>query len=177
MAVKVRPSFIKSLNTDFDEKMSLKDWIIEVVYFNSFSIFLRRVWRFIKRVIRWLPLLWNQEEWDYRYLYDLIIFKMKELRKNIEQDTWHTEDCVKEELAQIDECLDHYDKFENWTKYIKIPEPPEDFERWSDCADGCKEMHFTEEEHKAYEKANKFEEKHFKAFWKKFVKYHTNWWT
>ena len=42
---------------------------------------------------------------------------MKEIRKNIEQDTWHHPDCIKEELEQIDSCLDHFDKYE--TKSMK----------------------------------------------------------
>lgn len=171
----VRPSFIKSLNPI--KEMTIKDWIIEIVWYNDFAIFCRKIGRFIRRLYRWIPLLWKQEDWDYHYIYDLIIFKMKEIRKNIEQDTWHHPDCIKEELEQIDSCLDHFDKYENWTDYIEIPEPTKDFERWTDCGDGCKTLNFTDEEHEAYQKANKFEEEHFKAFWDEFIKYHRNWWT
>ena len=100
---------------------------------------------------------------------------MKELRKAISEDTWHTEECVKEELEQIDSCLDHFDKYENWPNYIQVP--TKTFDDWVDNEDGTKSLQFTDEEHEAYQKANEFEQEHFKAFWDEFVKYHRNWWT
>lgn len=171
----IKPSFIKSLNTD--NKMTIKDYITEIVFFNNFSCFLRKFCRFIKRMFRWIPVLWKQEEWDSHYIYDLLIFKIKEIRKSIEEDTWHHPDCIKEELKQIDSCLDHFDKYENWPDYIKVPEPPKDFQRFTPCEDGYEQLNFTDEEHEAYQKANEFEEEHFQAFWDEFVKYHRNWWT
>lgn len=173
----VRPSFIKSLNIDGDDKLNIKDWIIEIICYNEPGIFLRRVGRFILRLKRWLPVLWKQEEWDFEYTYDLLEQKIKDLRDCIKKDTWHTEDCVKEELQQIDACLQHLDKYRNWTHYIEIPEPPEDFVRWTDCENGCKELHFTDEEHKAYQKANEFEEENRLAFWEDLKNHGGNWWT
>ena len=32
---------------------------------------------------------WNQEDWDYEYIYDLLITKMKELREEMSKDYWH----------------------------------------------------------------------------------------
>ena len=174
----VRPSFIKSLNIDGDDKMTIKDWIVEIFCYNDFSCFIRRIGRFILRLIRWIPILWNQEEWDFSYIYDMIEMKMKELRKEISEDTWHTEDCVKEELQQIDECLDHLDKHRNWTKYIKIPETPKDWDEFPlDEKTGLHGWNCTPEQHEAFKKANEFETDNFNKFWEKFVKYHTNWWT
>lgn len=162
---------------DIDSDITIRDWLQEIIFHNDLVCFIRKVGRFILRVFRYLPVLWKQEEWDYRYIYDLMIFKIKEIRKNISEDTLHTEDCINEQLEQIDSCLAHFDKYENWTDYIEIPEPPEDFERWTDCEDGCKRLNFTDEEHEAYQKAHEFEEEHFKAFWDEFIKYHRNWWT
>ena len=173
----VRPSFIKSLNIDGDDKITMKDWIIEIVCYNQPVIFLRRVGRFILRIIRWIPVLWKQEEWDFGYTYDILEQKIKDLRDCIKKDTWHTEDCVKEELQQINVCLQHLDKYRNWTHYIEIPEPPEDFVRWTDCENGCKELHFTDEEHEAYQKANEFEEENRLAFWEDLKNHGGNWWT
>ena len=168
----VRPSFIKGL---VDEDMSIKDWLVEILFYNDFACFLRRIGRFILRIGRWIPVLWKQEEWDFAYIYDLLIMKMKELRKSISEDTWHHEDCVKEELEQIDSCLDHLDKYLNWPNYIKVPIAS--FDRWVDNEDGTKSLEFSEEEHEAYQKANEFEQEHYDAFWDEFVKYHRNWWT
>ena len=163
----VRPSFIKSLNIDGDSKMTIKDWIVEIVCYNEPVIFLRRIGRFLARLIRWIPVLWKQEEWDFGYTYDILEHKIKEIRKCVSEDNWHATECVEEELKQIDEVLSHLDKYRNWTDYIDIPEPPKDFVRWTDCEDGCKELHFTDEEHIAYDKAHKFEEENYNAFWDK----------
>ena len=173
----VRPSFIKSLNIDGDSKMSIKDWIIEIVWYNQPIIFLRRIGRFILRLVRWIPVLWKQEEWDFGYTYDLLEQKIKDLRDCIKTDTWHTEECVKEELEQIDSVLEHLDKYRNWTKYIDIPEPPEGFQRFTPCEDGLSQWNSFPEEHEAFQRANKFEEEHFNAFWDELKKNGGNWWT
>lgn len=173
----VRPSFIKSLCIDGDDKMTIKDWIIEIVCYNQPVIFLRRVCRFILRLFRWIPVLWKQEEWDFGYTYDILKLRLEELRKNISEDTWHTPECIEEELQQIDSVLDHLDKYRNWPDYIDIPNPPKDFERFTPRENGCSEMHFTEKEHEAYQKATKFEEEHYNAFWDELKEHCMNWWT
>lgn len=171
----VRPSFIKSLSVDSD--MTIKDWIEEIVWYNPVTIYLRKVGRFILRVIRWIPVLWKQEEWDFGYTYDILKHKILEIRKNIEKDTWHAKECVNQEIQEIDSVLDHLDKFLNWTSYIEIPEPPEDFQRMVPTEDGMYTMEFTDGEHKAYEEANKFEEEHYNAFWNELREHSGNWWT
>lgn len=167
----IRPSFIKSLE---DSKMTIKDWVIEILFYNPLSIKLRKIGRFILRLIRWIPVLWKQEEWDFGYTYDILEHKIKEIRNNITKDTWHTSDCVKEELEQIDSVLDHLDKFRNWTKYIEIPSS---VNKWVDNENGTKSLEFTEEEHLAYQKAEEFEEEHYNAFWDELKEYSSNWWT
>lgn len=172
----VRPSFIKSLNINGESKMTIKDWIEEIVCYNEPIIFLRKVGRFVLRLFRWIPILWNQEEWDFGYIYPILKQKIKEIRKSVSEDTMHTEDCVQEELEQIDEVLSYLDKYRNWPKYIEIPDPPKDFKRTTPTKNGAFELHFTEEEHKAYQKAHEFEEENFNLFWDKLKSYHTNWW-
>lgn len=86
----IRPSFIK-------DDLSLKDYIVEFLCYNNFSCFLRRVGRFILRLFRWIPVLWNQEEWDYEYIYDLLEMKMKELYENMFHDTWHEQRGTKKD--------------------------------------------------------------------------------
>ena len=168
----VRPSFIKSLNTD--DKMTIKDWVVEIVWYNQPCIFFRRVGRFILRIITWIPVLWKQEEWDFGYTYDILEHKIKEIRKCVSEDTWHTEECVKEELEQIDSVLDHLDKFRNWPRYVEVPDP---MNRWIKNDNGTSTLEFTEEEHKAYQKATEFEEEHYNAFWDEMKKNSGNWWT
>ena len=46
--IMVRPSFIKSLNEN--DTMTLKDWIIEILWYNPFMTHLRKIGRFLLSV-------------------------------------------------------------------------------------------------------------------------------
>ena len=46
----VRPSFIKSLDIDGDNKMTVKAWLVEIFWYNRPMIFFRRLGRFIQRL-------------------------------------------------------------------------------------------------------------------------------
>lgn len=171
----VRPSFIKSLDIDGNFKMTLKDWAEEILLYNRFSSFLRRVGRFILRLFRWVPLLWNQEEWDYSYIYDILILKMKELRKDMSKDCWHDQREVQKSIKQIDICLARLDRYVNWVDYYDYPmediytEPTED---------GCYRMCYASEKNEQQRLgAIKFEEKNFNKFWKDFIAWYRGWWT
>ena len=169
----VRPSFIKSLNSeDGNYKMSIKDHIVEILWYNEPCIFLRKVGRFILRLCRWVPLLWKQEEWDFGYTYEILELRLKELRKSLEEDTWHDPKEVEEAIEQINSCLGHMDNYLNWTDFIPIP----DGETWTKVEGGFK-LEFTPEQKEAFEKANKFEEEHYNAFWDELKKNSGNWWT
>ena len=168
----IRPSFIKGLN---GEKMAIKDWIEEVIIYNRVSSFVRRVVRFIKRVWKWIPVLWNQEEWDYAYIYDLLIVKMKELRKSMSKDYWHDRKEVQRSIKQIDICLARLDRYLNWTKHYYYP--MEDI-YYEPTDDGCVRMCYASEANEGQRSgATPFEEKNFTKFWKDFVKWHRGWWT
>lgn len=168
----VRPSFIKSLNIEEESKMGIKDWVIEILFYNKVSIFLRKVGRFLLRLIRWVPLLWRQEEWDFGYTYEVLELKLKELRENISKDTWHAPEEVERALKEINSCLEHMDKYLNWTNYISIP----DGEKWIKVEGGAK-LELTPEQEEAFKKAREFEEEHYNAFWDELKKNSGNWWT
>ena len=168
----VKPFFIEALE---DNKMPVKDWLEEVPLHNSFSIFLRRIGRFILRLGRWLPVLWNQEEWDFAFIYDILIMKMKELRKNMSEDYWHDQKVVQRGIKRIDICLARLDRYLNWTRYYDYPM---DDIYYEDTENGCKIMCYASEENEKQRLgAIPFEEKNFKKFWKDFVKWHRGWWT
>lgn len=171
----VRPSFIKSIYEGGSSIMTVKDFLGEILWYNRFSCFLRKLGRFILREIRWTPVLWNQEEWDYAYVYDLLIMKMKELRKNMSKDTWHDQKEVQRSIRQIDICLERFDRYINWPNYYDYPmediysEPTED---------GCYRMCYASEKNEQQRLgAIAFEEKNLRKFWKDFVKWHRGWWT
>ena len=171
----VRPSFIKSLEIEENFKMTFKDWVEEILWYNNFSCSLRRVGRFIKRLCRWLPLLWNQEEWDYAYIYDLLIMKMKELKKDMSKNYWHDQKEVQRSIKQIDICLKRLDNYLNWTEHYYYP--MEDI-YYEPTTDGCVKMCYASERNEKQRLgAIDFEEKNFKKFWKDFIQWHRGWWT
>ena len=167
----MRKSFIKDLK---DEKLTIGDRLEDLLLYNRFSIFLRKIGRFILRLIRWIPLLYKQEEWDYEYIYDILELKMKELQKSISKDTWHTEHCVKRELLQIKVCLSRLDRFRNWDKYIDVPDEEMKF---VPTEDGYNKLEMSEEYNNAIRQGIEFEKKNYNKFWNDFVLWHNNWWT
>ena len=168
----VKPSFIKSLNIGEESKMGIKDWVIEILFYNKVSIFLRKVGRFILRIGRWVPVLWRQEEWDFGYTYEILELKLKELRESISEDTWHASEEVEEAIKQINSCLSHLDKYRNWTNYINIPNGEQLVK-----VEGGVKLEFTPEQEEALKKVIKFEEEHYNAFWDELKKNSGNWWT
>ena len=167
----VRPSFVKLLNTE-EESIGIKDTIIEAIWYNQPFIFLRKVGRFIKRLFRWVPVLWKQEEWDFGYTYEILELKLKEIQESIKEDTWHDPVEVEEALNQISSCLDHLDKYLNWTNYISIPSGEKHVKTGAGFS-----IKFTQEQEEAFKKVREFEEEHYNAFWDELKKNSGNWWT
>lgn len=168
----VRPSFIKGIQ---ELPMTAKDWIVEIVWYNRVSCFLRRVYRFILREIRWTSVLWNQEEWDFEYMYDLLEMKMKELKKDMSKDYWHEQKSVQRGIKQIDICLARLDRWRNWTKYYEYP--MDDIVHVP-TEDGCYRIEHTSEENEKQRLGSiDFEQKNYNKFWKDFLAWHQGWWT
>ena len=166
---------IKKLLCYPDDRWAFKEWLKNLFYYSGVSCFLRRTGRFLVRLVRWLPVLWNQEDWDYAYVYDLLVVKMKELRKDMSKDYWHDQKEVQRSIRQIDICLSRLDRYLNWTKYYGYPMNDIYYESTDD---GCIRMCYSSEENEQQRLgAIAFEEKNFNKFWKDFVAWHRGWWT
>lgn len=168
----VRKSFTKSINT---EEICIWDRVSEFLMYNRLSSILRKIGRFILRLCRWLPVIWNQEDWDYEGLYYLIKQKLKDLHSEIKKDTWHTPNEVQKSLRQIETCFKRMDKYINWTDYYHYP--VEDI-KWVDTEDGFKRMKITSgENEKQRSKVTLQIQKNHDKFWQDLTKWHHNWWT
>ncbi len=127
---------------------------------------LRKFGRFIKRLFRWLPVLWRQEEWDSGYIYDILDVKLKELRNCIAKDDIHADapTC----LRQINICLKYLDRYRNADNYIKFPdEKPRIVNN---------RLETSEEYTSACLRLYEFEQGSRDKFWKRFVQWHSKWW-
>ena len=158
-------------------KTSLNWWerILDFIFFNKVSCFFRHSYRFIKRLPNYIKLAWDQETWDYEYLYDLIEMKLKELLKAQEEDTWHVGKETKRRAKQIRICLAYLDRFRNWTEYYDYPT---DDLRFKPIGNGCSKMvhddTYNELRRKGVDSYIKF---NYDMFWKRFLQWHQGWWT
>lgn len=49
---------------------------------------LRRYFRKMKRASKWFIRMWNSEEWDQGYLYEMIYAKLKEMNEHFQKSEW-----------------------------------------------------------------------------------------
>lgn len=131
---------------------------------------IKRIYEFIKRLIRWMPVLWGQVEYDIHCVYDLMEFKMKEIRTALEHDTLHVGND--RYIRQINICLAHLDRYRHWEKYIDFDTNLE----FEPTDDGFYRLKPNKTRERAIDKAIAFEEENYQMFWKRFIQWHNQWW-
>lgn len=57
----------------------------------------KRIYRKVSNIFRWIPLLWNDADWDYGHLYEVIDFKLTNM---IEHHTEHHNHLDWEEVVE-----------------------------------------------------------------------------
>lgn len=128
-------------------------------------VLLKHTIRFIKRLPSYIKLAWQQENWDYEYMYDMLEFKMKELYQGLCEDKWHVKSEVERCKLQIKVCLRRLDNYRNWDTHVDFPT--------DDLV--SKEISFANREKR--KKAFDYRIKNYNKFWSDFIKWHQNWWT
>jgi len=53
---------------------------------NNFTYFFKRKYRQIKNVIRWIPVIWNNFDFDYRYALEAFKFQLNNIATHMESD-------------------------------------------------------------------------------------------
>lgn len=154
-----------------DEIKELRDNII----YSSFGNRIKHIIRFVKRLPRYVKLAWNNEDWDYTYLYDMIEFKLKDFLKAQQEDIWHTKRETSKCQRQIKICLARLDRYRNWTDYCLYPINDIKLEKINDGY--FKMVHTNNFYQLVRDEAIKFEEHNYNKFWEDFLKWHQNWWT
>lgn len=56
----------------------------------------------VKKVLQWIPVLWNDGDFDHGYLFDIIDYKLERMSKAIKEEGWSEEHL--ETAASIDEA-------------------------------------------------------------------------
>lgn len=131
---------------------------------------LRKFGRFIKRLFRWIPVLWKQEDWDYAYIYPLLEMKLQELRKCLREDDMHVNSD--KYAMQISICLEYLDRYLHPDNYIEFPQEEVRWEmtKYGNILNSSKKLG------RAATKSYYFEQENFRMFWKRFVQWHRDWW-
>jgi hypothetical protein len=166
----VRKAFLKSLN---DETLTLWESIQDKLLYNDLSCFIKHIFRFLKRLPKYIKLCWINESWDYEGLYNFIDMFLQELYQAQLEDTWHVPRETKRRALQIKCTLAHLDRFRNWPNYYEWPDPT-----MKELDDG--NFTVTYNDPQAQEKmdfVHKMEQKHYEKFWKLLKQYHQGWWT
>lgn len=168
----VRKSFIKELN---GLPLTIFDKIWDFICYNRVTTFFRHLGRFLKRLITWSPILWEVEDWDSHYIYELIKQQIKDLIKAHEEDTWHRPEDVQRSIKQMKICLAYLDRYQNWPNYVEYPMDDIIF---VPLEDGCSRMvHINKINELKRSKIPNYEKFNYDMFWKRFLQWHQNWWT
>ena len=134
-------------------------------------------------IVRWLPILWDDVDWDFTSLYVVMYTKLRFMRDHHEEHHHHTDwqaDVMHMKIAE--DCLRRLQKdnyLENeWNNYHK--KFPRDG-RWIDLPDGMKQMPpMSDKQHSEFLKICESEEaakqSDLQDFASTFVNHVREWW-
>jgi hypothetical protein len=169
----VRQLWLKDLR---GEVINWWDIAWDKIYYNPVNLFFRHLYRFTKRLVTWLPLCWNTENWDYEGYYDFIMMFMKDQLKAQEEDIWHCQKDVKRRIQQIKICIEYLKRYRDWPKYYKYPEP-QHIPREDPKYGTVYSIVYKRGDNIKAKEASLYEEFNKKMFWKRFLQWHQGWWT
>lgn len=160
----------------FDE--GSREWLDDVA--QKPARLLRRIWH----VLVYVPLLWDDTDWDYSSLYFMVIFKLKRMEAAI-RDGYNTRadevaDTVKEARLVLERVAT--DDYWTWRAYQDLLIPDEYLDKPKHRADGCVEYvsNLPEEHAKEFKEITEREEalkrQDLEHFGKLFSKYSRTWW-
>ena len=144
---------------------------------NDVAYFIRKQFRFAERLIRWIPVLYNDEDWDYDYLLRIIDFKLGRLRKVMVEDDIHYD--APWTVKKIDVIRGRMDRFSNSHKYLGDMPCSDNVDEWFERTE---EGHLrfkesTPEQKEDIHKVVAFEKKNYEGFFKSLQKYLTHIWS
>jgi len=104
-----------------------------------------RIFRKITNVARWLPLLWNDYDWDYYPLYKMLHQKIKFMKEHHRDHHNHTDwEEVVAQLQTVEDCLDRLlrDNYleKEWDAHRARFPRDKWFDSWVQLPDGSRQM-------------------------------------
>jgi hypothetical protein len=85
----------------------MKDKIHDI-YWDLIGWRIRYIYRKFKNLYRWFPVIWNDQDYDKHYIFDILKFKLKNQAKYIGDNDRHTRAALDAKRMRI--CVDLIDK-------------------------------------------------------------------
>ena len=70
-----------------------------------------RLWKRIKNIIRWIPVLWNDRDWDYHYTFEILKTKLKFQSKHFRKYGYH--ESSERDAERMELCIKLIDRVQN----------------------------------------------------------------
>ena len=102
--------------------------------------FFKNLYYNIRRIIIWFPVIWNDRNWDYDYLFEILKFKIKQIRYRTEKlkmfDSWE------HKVKYMKLCEKLLDLIMNETKEFPEPKTLEDLKYEVEYYNRCQTLLF-----------------------------------
>jgi hypothetical protein len=152
-------------------------WWLPTIWFRYFVRPIRRV----KTVLAYMKQGWNTEDWDYVYILEDMVFKMKRLNNRIKLNDVLDEEYVAEIDRQIKEVTDLIDKdakdeFYDHIPSVEVETIPVEGKPYFELKFLPPKGMTAEERHELFLKANEEYTKNWNKIFELLAKYMHNWW-
>jgi hypothetical protein len=68
-----------------------------------------KIFRGIKNLIAWVPVIWGDRDWDWAYLFEIISFKSRKMARSFRESGLSTSaDDIANELEELADAIDRY---------------------------------------------------------------------
>ncbi len=67
-----------------------------------------QLYRNIKRVIYWLPVIWNDRDYDHEYIYKIVRHKLNSVAKDAKRWNWVGSEGQQRKLERLVQLIDYY---------------------------------------------------------------------
>ena len=138
------------LNGDFDtdEKSTskieeIKEKISNWIWMNI-GWRIRYVYRKIRNLIRWTPIIWKDQDWDHSFIFEILKFKLKNQAKYIDKQDRHT--TAKRDAELMMTCVRLIDRIQDGFYDGEYADYHEADFRFEECEDkpGYSQLHIDE---------------------------------
>lgn len=89
---------------------------------------IRKVIKKIKKIIDYIPILWNDEDWDFEYLLLLLRFKLNKIKDCIHENDIIVKHEQREIFIGINQAMNHIDNYLNSDEAFEEYAPKMPFE-------------------------------------------------